>query len=71
VRAPSLRAPPEKKSEMKRKLPPKPCVRCQKPTSRRRDGKPTCLRCWVVLTELEADKEMRRMSKLKGTHGRT
>jgi hypothetical protein len=25
----------------------------------------------VVLAELEADKDMRRMGKLKGTHGRT
>ena len=56
---------------MKRKLPPEPCVRCQRPTSRRRDGKPMCLRCWIVLTELEMDKELRRMGKLKGTHGRT
>ena len=56
---------------MKRKLPAEPCVSCHKPTLRRRDGRPTCLRCGVVLTELEADKEMRRMGKLKGTHGRT
>jgi hypothetical protein len=25
----------------------------------------------VVLSELESDKKMRRMGKLKGTHGRT
>ena len=56
---------------MKRKLPAEPCVRCQKPTSRRRDGRPACLRCWVVLTGLAMDKKMRRMGKLKGTHGRT
>ena len=56
---------------MKRQLSPEPCVRCQKTTTRRRDGKPVCLRCWVVLTELEADKKMRRMGKLKGTHGRS
>jgi hypothetical protein len=56
---------------MKRNLPSEPCVRCQRPTSRRRDGRPTCLRCWVVLTGLAMDKKMRRMGKLKGTHGRT
>jgi hypothetical protein len=56
---------------MKRKLPEEPCVRCQKPTTHRRDDKPTCLHCWVVLTELEADKQLRRMGKLKGTHGRS
>ena len=56
---------------MKRKLPQKPCVRCGKPTSRRRDGRPTCLTCWVVLTELDLDKKMREMGKLKGTHGRS
>jgi hypothetical protein len=56
---------------MIRKLPPEPCVRCQKPTSRRRDARPVCLRCGVVLTELEADKELRRMRKLKGTLGRS
>ena len=54
---------------VKRKLPRKPCVRCGKPTSRRRDGRPTCLTCWVVLTELDLDKKMREMGKLKGTHG--
>jgi len=56
---------------MKRKLPAEPCVRCQRPTTHRCDGRPTCLRCRVVLMELEADKEMRRMGKLKGTHGRS
>ncbi len=56
---------------MKRKLPPKPCVRCQRPTSRRRDGRPVCLRCCILLTELEMDKQLRRKGKLKGTHGRT
>ncbi|MGD0521400.1 MAG: hypothetical protein ABSA48_09110 [Terracidiphilus sp.] len=56
---------------MKRKLSPQPCVRCQRQTSRRREGRPACLRCWVVLTGLEMDKKMRRMGKLKGTHGRS
>jgi succinylarginine dihydrolase len=46
-------------------------MRCQRPTTFRRDGRPICLRCRVVLTELEADKKMRRMGKLKGTHGRS
>ena len=54
---------------MKRKVPPKPCVRCGKLTSGQRDGRPTCLRCSVVLTELNADKEMRGMGKLKGSRG--
>jgi hypothetical protein len=56
---------------MKRELPKEPCVRCGKPTSRRRDGRPACLKCWVVLTELDLDKKMRKMGKLKGTHGRS
>ena len=59
------------KRAMKRKLPPEACVRCQRPTSRRRDGRPTCLRCWVILTGLAMDKKLRRMGKLKGTHGRS
>jgi hypothetical protein len=61
----------EVKRAMKRKLPLKACVRCQNPTSCRRDGRPLCLGCWVVLTNLEMDKELRRMGKLKGTRGRT
>ena len=56
---------------MKRKLPPEHCVRCQRPTARRRGCRPTCLRCWVVLTGLAMDKRLRRMGKLKGTHGRS
>ena len=55
---------------MKRILPQKRCVRCGRPTSRRRGGRPTCLTCWVLLTELHLDKKMRRMGKLKGEHGR-
>jgi len=55
---------------VKREHPQKRCVRCGKPTSRRRAGRPTCLYCRVVLTELAADKELRKMGKLKGTHGR-
>ena len=56
---------------MKRQLPPEACVRCQRLTSRRRDGRPPCLRCWVVLTGLAMDKTLRRMGKLKATHGRS
>ena len=56
---------------MNHNLPQEPCVRCQRPTSRRRDGRPTCLRCWVVLTGPAMDKKLRRMGKLKGTHGRS
>jgi hypothetical protein len=56
---------------MKRRLPQKRCVRCGKPTVRRRSGRATCLACWVVLTSLALDKELRRMGKLKGSHGRT
>ena len=55
---------------MKDRMPAKPCVGCGKPTSRRRDGRPTCLACWVALTELNADKKMRKMGKLKGSRGR-
>ena len=54
---------------MKRKMPAMPCVRCEKPTSRRRDGRPVCLGCWIELTERKADKETRKMGKLKGTRG--
>jgi hypothetical protein len=54
---------------MKRRMPPEPCVRCGKPTSGRRDGRPTCLRCWLELTERNQDKKIREMGKLKGTHG--
>jgi hypothetical protein len=54
---------------VKPKMPPKPCACCAKPTSRRRAGRPVCLRCRVALDELNADKKMRRMGKLKGTHG--
>jgi hypothetical protein len=56
---------------VKRELPRELCVRCGRPTSRRRDGRPTCLRCWVALTGLAMDKRMRKMGKLKGTHGRS
>jgi hypothetical protein len=56
---------------VKRALPQKRCLRCGRPTSRRRDGRPTCLKCWVGLTELNLDKKMRKMGKLKGTHGRS
>jgi hypothetical protein len=59
------------KRAMERQLPPEACVRCQTTTSRRRDGRPACLRCWVVLTGLAMDKKLRRMGKLKGTHGRS
>ena len=52
-----------------RRMPAKPCVRCEKPTTMRRDGRPICLRCWVELTERKQDKEIRSMGKLKGTHG--
>jgi len=54
----------------KKTMPAKPCVRCGKPTARRRSGRPTCLLCKVKLDELKADNEMRRMGKLKGTRGR-
>ena len=50
---------------MRRKLPSEPCVRCQRLTSRRRDGRPTCLRCWVVLTGLAMDKKLHRMGDLE------
>jgi hypothetical protein len=59
------------KFNMRRTLPQKRCVRCGKPTVRRRNNRPICLACWVVLSELDSDKKMRRMGKLKGTHGRT
>jgi len=52
---------------VKRSLPQKRCIRCGRPTSRRRGGRPTC---WVLLTELHLDKKMRKMGKLKGEHGR-
>jgi hypothetical protein len=35
----------------------------------RRDDRPVCLRCWIELTERKQDKEIRKMGKLKGTHG--
>ena len=54
---------------MKRKMPAKPCVRCEKLTSRRHDGRPVCLGCWIELTERKADKETRKLGKLKGMRG--
>ena len=54
---------------MKRGMPAKPCIRCEKLTIGRRDGRPVCLRCWIELTERKQDKEIRKMGKLKGTHG--
>jgi hypothetical protein len=56
---------------MKRELPQKHCLRCGKATTRRRGGRPICLTCWVVLAEFESDKQLRRMGKLKGTHGKS
>jgi hypothetical protein len=35
----------------------------------RRDGRPICLRCWIELSERNADKDLRNMGKLKGTRG--
>ncbi len=61
----------EKKPIVKRKLPQKRCLRCRRPTSRRRDGRPICLACRVLPTELGRDRKMRRMGKLKGAHGRS
>ncbi len=58
-------------SAMKHPLPQKRCPRCGKPTARRRSGRPTCLICWIFLTEFDTGKQMRKMGKLKGTHGRT
>jgi hypothetical protein len=55
---------------MRRKMPTKPCVRCGRPTERRRDGRPTYLVRSVQLEELRADNAARRMGKLKGTRGR-
>ena len=57
-------------SVARKSMPPKPCARCRKPTAHRRSGRPTCRYCAVVLNELQADNEMRRMGKLKGTRGR-
>jgi hypothetical protein len=50
-------------------MPARPCIRCEKRTTRRRDGRAVCLRCWIELTERKADKEMHKMGKLKGKHG--
>jgi hypothetical protein len=55
---------------MKRKMPKAPCVRCKKPTTMRRSGRPTCRYCAYVLDELKSDNESRRMGKLKNTRGR-
>jgi hypothetical protein len=44
-------------------------MRCGKLTTRRRDSRPACLRCWIELTERTQDKEIRKMGKLKGSHG--
>jgi len=55
---------------VKGRMPPKPCLRCGKSTYLRRDGRPVCLYCRVVLNELNADKEARKMGKLKGSRGR-
>ncbi|MGB8262213.1 MAG: hypothetical protein WCE75_17780 [Terracidiphilus sp.] len=51
-------------------MPQRACVRCARPASRRRGGRPLCLACWVLLSEFESDKEARSMGKLKGTHGK-
>ena len=56
---------------VKPRLPALPCLRCQRPTARRRDGRPLCLRCSVTLDEALADKQTRRQGKLKGSRGRT
>lgn len=54
---------------MKRRMPPMPCARCGRMSSRRRDGRAVCLGCWVELSERKQDKEMRKMGKLKGSRG--
>jgi len=54
---------------MRRKMPQQPCVRCGRLTDGRRDGRPTCLGCWIELTERKQDKDIRKMGKLKGSHG--
>ncbi len=58
-------------SAMKHPLPQKRCLRCGKPTARRRSGRPTCRTRWIVLADFDAGKQMRKMGKLKGAHGRT
>ncbi len=55
---------------MRRAMPARPCIRCGKPTARRRGGRPACLPCRVALDELKADSAQRRMGKLKNTRGR-
>jgi hypothetical protein len=57
-----FRATPEAVA-VKRKLPAMPCVRCGKPSTGRRAGWPTCLRCWVELTERKADKDLRKAGR--------
>jgi nucleotide-binding universal stress UspA family protein len=57
-------------SMARKSMPTKACVRCGKLAPHRRSGRPTCRYCGVILNELQADNEMRRMGKLKGTRGR-
>jgi hypothetical protein len=54
---------------MKPAKPAKPCFRCGVLTEKRRDGRAVCLRCWVRLSELKADKDMRKLGKLKDSRG--
>jgi len=51
-------------------MPARPCVRCKKPTRHRRSGRPTCPYYAIVLDELRADNQLRRVGKLEGTRGR-
>ena len=48
-----------KRQNAKPRMPARPCLRCSRPTTCRRNDRPVCLKCWVRLTERKADKDLR------------